>query len=521
MMQCPDCGSFIPEGHMYCDNCGREFNMVPDYEPEIDGQIDHTLTKLAGKIEEPEEAAQHRTSAHAGQRVSAHPQQRAANGARAHHAAAQGHAHANGNRRTTAHKESPKQLRQRKARQRKMLLIGGAALIGLVLLIVLISSLHQTAGDDISDAKRAYGRGDLSAAVSSLHSALEKDGKNSEAIFLLASYLRESGDLTAAVRELDAIVNSAAFSTEDTMRAYRETAEMLAESGDAVALQTLLERCPYEEIKALYVVDVPPAPVISPGGGTFEGTVTLTMTAEVGTEIYYTVNGAEPGPTDPVYKEPLTFSETGSYTVRALAMGPGGVESSLAVAEFVVEARLVEAPQVLKDSGFYGEATQITVVAQPGLEIRYTTEERKMPDAQSPLYTEPIDMPTGDSFFNFVCVDEHGTLSEVVSRQYHMEITRKVDEVQAIASVKTRLIQLGVLTDATGALPDREGILEFSVDRIVTIGNEGEFYYITEYYVPPGGAREGTGLFYAVNTQSGLTCRIGYDVQGQMFLNSF
>lgn len=516
MMQCPDCGSMVPEGHMYCDNCGKEFHMVPAYEPEIDGQIDRTLTKLAGKIEQPEEeTGQRKTSA-------AHPQRPASGKSAGGHTHAHSHAHAKNAHRTPAHhKESAGKQRQHKAAQRKMLFIGVAALLGIMLLIVLITSLHQSVGDDIADAKGAYGRGDLTTAVASLHSALEKDGQNTEAIFLLASYLRESGDLNGAVGALDTIVNSAAFSTEDTMRAYRETAEMYAELGDAVALQTLLDRCPYEEVKSLYAVDTPPAPVFSPEGGTYEGTVTVSLVAEVGTEIYYTVNGAEPGAGDTVYTAPLTFDEAGTYLVRAIAMGPGGMPSELSAAEYKVEARLVDPPQVLKDSGFYGEATQITVVAQPGLEIHYTTEERIMPDAQSPIYTGPIDMPTGDSYFNFVCMDEHGTLSEVVSRQYHLEIARKVDEVQAIASVKTRLMQLGVLKDATGALPDREGILEFTVDRIVTIGNEGEFYFITEYYVPPGGAREGTGLFYAVNTQSGLTCRIGYDVQGQMFLNSF
>ena len=508
MMQCPDCGSMVPEGHMYCDNCGREFHMVPAYEPEIDGQIDRTLTRLAGKIEQPEGGTAARERApHAGRSAGGGTKQ---------------HPHAHPQKHGATHgRESAKQKQRHAAKQKKKLFIGAGILVALLLLTVLVTSLHRSVGDDLQDARDAYQRGDAAAAITLLNSAREKDAQNTEAIFLLAEIQRKSGDLQAAIATLDTIVNSAAFSQEDSVRAYRETAEMYAETGDAVALKTLLERCPYEEVTSLYAVQVPPAPVISPAGGTFEGSVSFTLTGEVGTEVYYTVNGATPTGQDVPYTSAVTFDEVGKYFIKAIAIGPGGVESAVTSAEFVVEARLVEPPQVLKDSGFYGEATQITVVAQPGLEIHYTTEERVMPNAQSPIYTGPIDMPVGDSYFNFVCMDEHGTLSEVVSRQFHLEISRKVDEVQAIASVKTRLIQLGVMKDAAGNLPDREGILEYTVDRIVTIAGEGEFYYITEYYVPPGGTREATGLYYAVHTQSGLTCRIGYDVQGQMFLNSF
>ena len=35
-MKCPVCGKAIPEGHMYCDDCGAEINFVPDFEPEVE-----------------------------------------------------------------------------------------------------------------------------------------------------------------------------------------------------------------------------------------------------------------------------------------------------------------------------------------------------------------------------------------------------------------------------------------------------------------------------------------------------
>ena len=49
-MKCPNCGLEIPEGHMYCDNCGTEINFVPDFEPEVQNEIDASLSGLADEL---------------------------------------------------------------------------------------------------------------------------------------------------------------------------------------------------------------------------------------------------------------------------------------------------------------------------------------------------------------------------------------------------------------------------------------------------------------------------------------
>ena len=55
-MKCTNCGADIPEGHMYCDACGREVHMVPEFEPEIENEIHRSLRgvgkHISGKEEE-------------------------------------------------------------------------------------------------------------------------------------------------------------------------------------------------------------------------------------------------------------------------------------------------------------------------------------------------------------------------------------------------------------------------------------------------------------------------------------
>ncbi|WP_026503868.1 chitobiase/beta-hexosaminidase C-terminal domain-containing protein [Butyrivibrio sp. NC3005] len=51
-MQCPKCGDEIPKGSLYCPKCGEEIKIVPEFDPEIENQIDESLLGLAESIED-------------------------------------------------------------------------------------------------------------------------------------------------------------------------------------------------------------------------------------------------------------------------------------------------------------------------------------------------------------------------------------------------------------------------------------------------------------------------------------
>ncbi len=50
-MVCPKCGCEWKDGHLYCDSCGMELQIVPDFEPEIENSITETLSTVAEEIE--------------------------------------------------------------------------------------------------------------------------------------------------------------------------------------------------------------------------------------------------------------------------------------------------------------------------------------------------------------------------------------------------------------------------------------------------------------------------------------
>jgi hypothetical protein len=100
---------------------------------------------------------------------------------------------------------------------------------------------------------------------------------------------------------------------------------------------------------ATLTITSPPAtvatPVISPGGGSFAGPLSLSIScATPGATIYYTTNGSVPllspfpNSFTRIYSVPFTLTGTGARTVRALATLAGSLNSAVAVANFTLSS---------------------------------------------------------------------------------------------------------------------------------------------------------------------------------------
>ena len=54
-MKCPNCGAEMEEGKLYCEHCGEDIHIVPDFEPEVEYNMEQTLSDIAKEME-PESA---------------------------------------------------------------------------------------------------------------------------------------------------------------------------------------------------------------------------------------------------------------------------------------------------------------------------------------------------------------------------------------------------------------------------------------------------------------------------------
>src|SRR5204863_4554006 len=76
-------------------------------------------------------------------------------------------------------------------------------------------------------------------------------------------------------------------------------------------------------------------PVFNPNGGTFDTSVTVTITDSTpGATIYYTTDGSTPTTASTVYTGPITLTAT--TTLKAMAAAPGKASSTVARASCTV-----------------------------------------------------------------------------------------------------------------------------------------------------------------------------------------
>ncbi|MBR0173580.1 MAG: chitobiase/beta-hexosaminidase C-terminal domain-containing protein [Lachnospiraceae bacterium] len=487
-MQCPECGREVPEGHVYCSGCGWEFHMVPAFEPEIENQIDKTLSRLAGKIDTDTQGAK-RAPKNAPDKKS-------------------GRSGAGKGGRTKA---QPKPVHMR-------VIPVALAVAASILLLVVAAKAHKTPEDYIRYAEKEYAAGNTEEAIAYLKQATEKAGMIPDMVFLLAEYQRESGDARGAIETLSAVFHSDAYSGEEKERLYYECARAYLELRDGAGLETLLESCPYEDVRKTFASYKPAAPGVSPEGGSFEEQVRVTLSAPEGCAVYYTIDGQEPSDSNARYEQEITLSEPGTYLLQAVAYSAEGMRSETVSASITVTEKRVPPPEVFEDSGTYREATSIVVHGRDNVTIYYTVDEEGDPDETDERYEKPIPMPDGRSSFKFIAVDENGRKSEVVEREYDLVIDRLVSEEQAVIHVKEELIRAGYMKDLNGSVSGQDGILAYTVENTVTIGNDGEYWFIREHHLHGDGRSEATGRLYAVNTRTGKAMRLGYDSVGQLVL---
>lgn len=98
------------------------------------------------------------------------------------------------------------------------------------------------------------------------------------------------------------------------------------------------------------------APVITPGGGTFDDPVDITITSpDPDAAVHYTLDGTEPTPDSPVYSEPFTLTTTAE--VRAVAIRAEDVSST------TTEAFTISASSIVSDD-FHSGAIDTSVWTQ-------------------------------------------------------------------------------------------------------------------------------------------------------------
>src|SRR3989475_614366 len=128
-------------------------------------------------------------------------------------------------------------------------------------------------------------------------------------------------------------------------------------------------------------------PAFSPGGGTYTGSVTVTISdATSGATIHYTTDGSTPTTSSPVYGGALTFTQT--TTLKAMAAASGMTDSAVASATYTIQQQQqVATPTFSPGAGTYTGSVTVSISdATSGATIHYTTDG-STPTTSSAVYT--------------------------------------------------------------------------------------------------------------------------------------
>ena len=508
-MKCPKCGYELVEGHLYCDNCGEEIRIVPDYEPEIEREINESLATLLVELADEEMPAL---------ADGAGPETETGIAAEKGKGKAAG-----GNTGKTGGVHDKDGKKEKRGKRKKRVWIIAVVCLFLVLAAAAGSWAHYrylriySVDYQMEEAHKAAEMGMYAKAVEWLEKARGLDPDNITIFFRLAElYGLQGKEDTVLSMMQEVIQDPERFGETEEERAYAKAIEIYKGREDYPAIIELLEGCGREDIVNGYQQFIAKPPEFSEEGGRYQEVLPLKLSANTSGKIYYTLDGTKPNKKSSVYTAPI-FLEPGSYIVTAYFVNDYGIESDAVSNTYHIEVQPPPAPEVSAYSGEYREPCMIEVTVPEDCLVYYTSDG-SVPTIDSSRYTTAISMPLGDSVYQFIAVSPEGAVSEMTVCEYHLELHTDVTVDMAISNVIHALMRADVLLDENGKMRGMSGRNVYKYNAVVRIEGCGDYYVIYEYYEDATGIQSKTERMYGVNIENGMPCRITYDAEGKIVL---
>lgn len=423
-MRCANCGADIPEGMMICPDCCTEVQIVPDYNPlddvlarEVRGSVAGTTRQINTREVRTYRGNTRRSTGNSTRVLNQSELSKirsSSNRAGDRRRQATGHQNTEAIRRREAEeRRRQKMLWKKKQRQKRIKIV----LFMLVFVLAVVGAcgvmLYQNSYDGI--VKKGYNSlqlGEYSAAKKYFNKAIAKNQQKAEAYTGLSEVYIEQKDLGKA----ENVFLKAIESQPDNTGLYKAAVAFYVDTEQLDKISSLLNGCSDIVLTELdeYVSE---APEFSLEEGTYTEVQEVSLTGEG--DIYYTTDGSEPTKNSTLYEEPILLNE-GTTTIKAVCINKKDIKSLISKKRYVVSLPIADAPAVTPSTGQYSTPTQIVISVPEGYTAYYTLDG-STPTAASKLYTEPIDMPAGQTTFSAVLLSKTGKLTSVTKRSYLLE----------------------------------------------------------------------------------------------------
>ncbi|MEG2231621.1 MAG: chitobiase/beta-hexosaminidase C-terminal domain-containing protein, partial [Lachnospiraceae bacterium] len=461
-MRCPECGKELPDDKLYCEECGSEIRIVPDFEPEVEKKISETLLSLAEGLEEEKDDAR------------------------------------------IADKVQNK-------KQTRLLFMGVTMVLGILLIIAgIFIYQYNSYSYQKNHALQAGEKQQYNRAIQYMERAITLQPSDKDAEFLLADYYNQLGQADNAIYLLQDYI---ATKQDNITKTDQETAYSKADGYHKLitiyevkkqyaAINELLLNCQDTAMIGQYSAYAAFPPEFSLEEGTYDKVVPLKLMSNTTGVIYYTLDGSTPTKQSSRYTGPI-FLEEGSHEINAIFINNYGFTSEIATGHYFINLVKLPPPEVSLYSGTYNRPQRIVVDVPFQGEVYYTLDGTE-PTKESIQYESPINMPLGESHYKFIIYNEEGATSEITERHYQMELSNvNVPYQDAIDRTVLFLHQAGYLTDLQGHALNIVGSYLYTCNTAIQVDNQ-IYYLIAENHIEPSGVQNKTGNLFAISASNGL-----------------
>ncbi|MDO4188998.1 MAG: chitobiase/beta-hexosaminidase C-terminal domain-containing protein [Lachnospiraceae bacterium] len=471
-MKCPKCSNEIKDGYLYCDKCGEEIRIVPDFEATFDDKINISFTddidsdvvlEELSKVETKEIDAE--INKEATREIDIKSSGLGAN---------------------VTNKTSDDRIII------KALVFAGAICVVLVIMGILVNgrlNMYYSVDSQYEKAFEQYESGRYDESIKTLKHALSIDPSDLRLRSLLADNyynLKKYDESNALLYEMLELYPDDPAILEKIIRNNEE-------KGDYQAISILLENEKDSSLGDEYSKYISENVEFSVPAGDYYEAINLELYAGENAVIYYTLDGSDPNDKSMMYNEPLIL-EDGEYTIKAIAINGFGIKSDVSEATYYIDFDVPEKPIVLTKAGTYNVPVLVEVKISD-YDLCYYTIDGEDPTSDDMLYQGPFAMYIDKHTYKFATISSKGTSSEVVEIELNAELITLIDMDMA----KTNIINYKT---ATGTIsPD----YTYKCEQAYEYNNST--YYIVNEYTKSGEDEVQTGNHYAVDVLTGLTFR--------------
>ncbi len=371
-------------------------------------------------------------------------------------------------------------------------------IIGIVVGVVLNNNNKNSYQYNYDKGMSSYQNKDYDNAIKYLAKAskLSEGKKNIDLKYTLYQCYAATDNTDMSIEVLKDILSF----DENNEKAIKALASIYNTKKDGTSLNKLIKD--YKDKQGYkyltdYVVE-PPKPSVE--AGSYDDVIKLQFTENSSSTIYYTTDKTEPDKKSKRYTGTAIEIQSGTTTIKAIAISDIGVCSDVVELEYTVDFKKPSAPTVGPVSGTYEEGQTVTIDNIPVGSTAYYTLDGSTPTKNSEEYSEPFTIPTGNNVISVVIIDSHNQSSSVVKRNYVVNKAKTYVYNEALEILKGKLISKGVLK-ADGTTAADGSAVTFVYQSRTTV--DGVEMFVVRYDVTSKTGKTSTAGYYGVATKTG------------------